>query len=49
MAADARENAIGGYFLIRARDYQQAVSIAENCPHLRYGGTIEIRQIDSGE
>jgi hypothetical protein len=41
------ENSIGGYFLIHARDYGQAIQIAEGCPHLKYGGTIEIRQIDS--
>lgn len=40
------ENAIAGYFLIRAQDYQQAIAIAEGCPHLKYGGTIEIRQIE---
>lgn len=39
--------AIAGYFLIYARDYREAVGIAENCPHLKYGGTIEVRQIDS--
>jgi len=38
---------IAGYFLIHARDYQQAVSIAQDCPHLKTGGTIELRQIDS--
>jgi hypothetical protein len=44
---DANGKSIGGYFLIRARDYQQAMMIAEGCPHLNYGGVIEIRQIDS--
>lgn len=37
---------IGGYFAIRASDYDQAVEIAGECPHLAYGGTIEIREID---
>ena len=36
---------IAGYFLIGARDYEQAVQLAEGCPHLKYGGTIEVRQI----
>ncbi len=36
---------IAGYFLIEARDYEQAVKLAEGCPHLKYGGTIEVRQI----
>ena len=46
-SSDPSEKAIGGYFLIRARDYQEAITIAQDCPHLKYGGTIEIRQIDS--
>lgn len=37
---------VSGYFIIRARDYDAAVSIARDCPHLKHGGTIEIRQID---
>lgn len=36
---------IAGYFLIEARDYEQAVRLAEGCPHLKYGGTIEVRQL----
>ena len=40
-------DAIGGFFLIQARDYQQAISIARECPHLKYGGAVEIRQIDA--
>jgi hypothetical protein len=47
LAEDTKKTAIAGYFLIRAHDYQQAITIAQNCPHLNYGGTIEIRQIDS--
>jgi hypothetical protein len=43
---DPNEKSIGGYFLIRAGDYQQAIAIARDCPHLKYGGTIEIRRID---
>ena len=37
---------VGGYFMITARDYAEACRLAESCPHLRYGGNIEIRQID---
>ncbi|HVG28540.1 MAG TPA: YciI family protein [Pyrinomonadaceae bacterium] len=36
---------IAGYFLIQARDYQHAVTIAEGCPHVRHGGSIEVRRI----
>lgn len=38
--------ALGGYFLIEAKDVDEALSIAESCPHLKYGGAIELRQID---
>lgn len=48
--AAGRESDVGsgvsGYFIIRARDYEHAVSIARDCPHLKHGGTIEVRQID---
>jgi hypothetical protein len=39
--------AIGGYFLIRAEHYDDAVRIARESPHARYGGTIEVRRIES--
>ncbi|MFQ5694490.1 MAG: YciI family protein [Terriglobia bacterium] len=38
---------VQGYFLIQASDYDQALRIARGCPHLRYGGTIELRAIDA--
>lgn len=38
--------AIAGYFLILAKDYEHALTIARTCPHLKYGGSIEVRQID---
>lgn len=44
--SDTSTETIAGYFLIEARDYEQAVKIAEGCPHLKYGGIIEVRQID---
>ena len=37
---------LGGYFLIQARDYDEALKIAGDCPHLKYGGLVELRQID---
>jgi hypothetical protein len=36
---------IGGYFVIGAKDYDEACSVAETCPHLKYGGRIEMRQV----
>jgi hypothetical protein len=37
---------VAGYFLIDAGDLNQAMQIAGTCPHLRFGGQIEVRQID---
>jgi hypothetical protein len=37
---------LGGFFVVTAKDYDEACRLAESCPHLRYGGRIEIRQID---
>lgn len=38
---------LGGYFLIEAVDYAEAVRIAAECPHLKYGGLIELREIET--
>ena len=43
--AEAKE-VIGGYYLIAASDYAAAVKISEGCPHLKYGGRIEVREIE---
>lgn len=37
---------IGGLFIVRAANYDAAVAIAESSPHVRYGGTMEVRAID---
>ena len=37
---------LSGYFMIRARDLDEAKRIAATCPHIRHGGTIEVREID---
>ncbi|HEX7151286.1 MAG TPA: YciI family protein [Thermoanaerobaculia bacterium] len=36
---------IGGYFVIDAADYDEAVRLAGDCPHLDFG-SIEIREIE---
>ena len=43
--SEAKE-VIGGYFLIDAADYREAVQISESCPHLEFGGRIELREVD---
>lgn len=37
---------VGGFFIIAAKDYDEACKIAQGCPHLKYYGRIEVRQID---
>ena len=37
---------LGGFFAIKASDYDEAVEISKTCPHLKYGGWIELREID---
>jgi hypothetical protein len=43
--AEAKE-VMGGYFIIAAADYDAAIEVASSCPHLKFGGRIELREID---
>jgi hypothetical protein len=43
--AEAKE-VVGGYYLIEADDYAHMVKLCEGHPHLKYGGRIEVREID---
>ncbi|MBX7119533.1 MAG: YciI family protein [Gemmatimonadaceae bacterium] len=43
--AEAKE-VVGGYFLIEAQDYDEAVALSSDCPHLALGGRIELREIE---
>src|SRR5581483_5240503 len=36
---------LGGFYLIDARDYDEAVARASEHPHIEYGGTIEVRKL----
>lgn len=36
---------LGGYYTIEAADYDEAVKLAMDHPHLEYGGTVEVRQV----
>ncbi|WPU99578.1 YciI family protein [Mucilaginibacter sp. cycad4] len=40
--AEIKES-IGGLFIIRAEDYDEAVEIAKDCPILQWGATVEVR------
>jgi hypothetical protein len=37
---------IGGYFVIKAHDYAEAIELAKGCPTFERGGHIELRQIE---
>lgn len=34
---------IGGLFLVKAKDYDEAVEIAKGCPIIKYGAIVEVR------
>lgn len=38
---------LGGYFVVEAADYQAAVALAEGCPVLALGGSVEVRAVDT--
>ncbi|SEV88776.1 YCII-related domain-containing protein [Chryseobacterium wanjuense] len=40
--AEIKES-IGGMFIIRANDYDEAVEIAKGCPILQWGASVEVR------
>jgi hypothetical protein len=42
--AESKE-AIGGYFLLKVKDPDEAVAIAKECPTLKYGVTVEVRPV----
>ena len=40
--AEVKES-VGGLIIVRARDYDEAVEMARNCPILNWGASIEVR------
>jgi hypothetical protein len=36
---------LGGFYLIEAANYDEAVKLSMDHPHLEYGGTIEVRAL----
>lgn len=38
---------LAGYFLVGAESYDEALRLAEGCPHVKYGGTVEVRRIET--
>lgn len=37
-----------GMFALRTDSYEEALALARECPHLRYGGSISVRQVGGG-
>ena len=42
--AEAKE-VMGGFFVVEAENYDQAVEVAKTCPHMDFG-SIEVRRIE---
>ena len=42
--SEAKE-VLGGYYLIEADDYEEAVARSSDHPHLEYGGTLVVRKL----
>ncbi|HJR60417.1 MAG TPA: YciI family protein [Vicinamibacterales bacterium] len=38
---------LGGYYIVAADSYEKALTLARDCPHFEYGGTIEVREVDT--
>jgi hypothetical protein len=45
--AESKE-AIGGYFILNVASEDEAVEIAQACPGLAYGGSVEVRPLAPG-
>jgi hypothetical protein len=45
-AAAGAAGPLGGLFIIRARNLEEAMKIARSCPHLKHGGVIAVRAIE---
>ena len=43
--AGLAEDDVVGYFLVRAASRAEAIRIALRCPHLQFGGVVELREI----
>ncbi|MHC5542436.1 YciI family protein [Singulisphaera rosea] len=42
--SEAKE-VVAGYYMLRAADYDEAIALIQDCPHLHFG-RIELRQTD---
>lgn len=40
------QEVIGGYFIIEAGGYDEAVELTKSCPHLEFVGSVVLRELD---
>jgi len=40
------KESIGGYSIVRAESYDEAVELAKECPILSVGGNVEVREVN---
>jgi hypothetical protein len=43
---DVDGHTLGGFFIVEAPTLEAARAIADSCPHVRYGGRIDVREIE---
>lgn len=43
---DLTADTVGGYFVIEAADYPEAMALAQECPIFEHGGSLEVREIE---
>lgn len=43
---DGDRGRLGGFFIVNAGSWEEAMRIARSCPHLKHGGLIAVRRID---
>ena len=36
---------LGGYYTVKAASLDEAARVAEGCPHLDFGGSLEVREV----
>lgn len=46
--AVAQPDFVVGMLTVRASTYDEALALAEECPHLRYGGSVSVRRVGGG-
>ena len=45
IAASEVKELIGGYYTVKAKDFDEAIKIAEDFPDYDLGGTVEVREV----